>query len=188
MNKQKYGSTTIINNFLSPSLFALAKNISNDVGILNTKEAYLNMQGKRRDIPNRYYITSSSKISHQNFAKHFLNTHSKNLKLKIEFANDLNGYYLQKHSDHPSKRKVILIYIDGEEDIGTTLHLNNTTLHVKCVPNRAIIFYPDQTQTYAYNNEYHEVIKKEFTKVRRTVIINYVDVNSWSDIDKLYYE
>ena len=70
----------------------------------------------------RQYLTSESTLSSlilSNFP------HIPQYKRKIEIANDVNGFWLKPHSGHPAKRKVTVIYHEGQKENGTTFYLQD---------------------------------------------------------------
>ena len=111
--------------------------------------------------------------------------HIPQYKRKIEIANDVNGFWLKPHSDHSAKRKVTVIYLEGQKENGTTFHLPERNEKIYFVPNRAVMFKPDSKDTYDETSLKHSVEKIEITEVRRTIVVTYVD-NSWNDIETCY--
>ena len=109
----------------------------------------------------------------------------KSLKRIIEVANDVNGFWLSSHSDHPAKREVTVIYLEGDKNNGTTFHFEDYEETVDFIPNRAVHFTPDKNETFDPMSKKHSVKPFEISDVRRTIIVNYVD-STWNNLEVCY--
>jgi hypothetical protein len=172
-------------NFLPEDLYKSTLSIMQDKGFLNSEEDYLNFNGRRSSFKNRYYITKQSTSKEQEIAKFFNENFTIiNSYLKLEFANDRPGFFLNKHTDHPEKKQVIIVYIEGPEDTGTSFQIKDDVTKLDFIPNRAIIFKPDTTSTYDPKGDFHWV--ETINDTRRTLIINWVDKDTWKETENCY--
>lgn len=171
---------TIEDNFLPDDLYQSLLNAMRNKGFLNTEQDYLNFTGKRCSLKNRYYITQKSPTVEKEIAEYFKQYTVPNTYLKLEFANDRPGFFLSKHSDHPEKKLVIILYVEGQKESGTSFP--DTKLDF--IPNRAVIFEPDETQTYEASEHQHWVERIDDT--RRTLVVNWVDKDFWRETENCY--
>lgn len=92
--------------------------------------------------------------------------------LRLEYAQDIDGFWLQPHTDLGVKKFTCLIYLSqgpGHETLGTDIYASPEE-HVGASPfirNTAMIFVPG-------SNTWHGFEKRPITGVRRSVILNYV--------------
>ena len=92
--------------------------------------------------------------------------------LRLEYAQDIDGFWLQPHTDLGVKKFTCLIYLSqgpGHETLGTDIYADPDT-HVGASPflrNSAMIFVPGA-------NTWHGFEKRPIQGVRRSVILNYV--------------
>jgi hypothetical protein len=92
--------------------------------------------------------------------------------LRVEFAQDVDGFWLEPHTDLGVKLFTMLLYMSsgaGHEDLGTDIYDENRT-HVgrsPFRPNGAMIFVPS-------HNTYHGFEKRPVHGIRKSLIINYV--------------
>ena len=92
--------------------------------------------------------------------------------LRLEYAQDIDGFWLQPHTDLGVKKFTCLIYLSqgpGHETLGTDIYASPEQ-HVGASPfirNTAMIFVPG-------SNTWHGFEKRSITGVRRSVILNYV--------------
>lgn len=92
--------------------------------------------------------------------------------LRLEYAQDIDGFWLQPHTDLGVKKFTCLIYLSqgqGHETLGTDIYADPQT-HVGASPfrrNSAMIFVPG-------SNTWHGFEKRPIDGVRRSVILNYV--------------
>lgn len=102
--------------------------------------------------------------------------------LRIEYAQDGDGFWLEPHTDIGVKTFTMFVYLDdGEEDrdLGTDLYSDPTT-HVKRIPfidNAGTVFVPG-TDTW------HGFRKRPIDGVRRSLIVNYV-TSEWRNRHEL---
>ena len=92
--------------------------------------------------------------------------------LRLEYAQDIDGFWLQPHTDLGVKKFTCLIYLSqgpGHEALGTDIYAS-ADQHVGVSPfrrNSAMIFVPG-------SNTWHGFEKRQIAGVRRSVILNYV--------------
>lgn len=104
--------------------------------------------------------------------------------LRIEYAQDLTGFWLEPHTDLGVKRITLLIYISDDPahgDMGTDIY-NADKTHSKrspFAPNMAMAFVPG-------DNTYHGFEKREIPGVRKSLILNYV-TTEWRDREQLCF-
>ena len=92
--------------------------------------------------------------------------------LRLEYAQDIDGFWLQPHTDLGVKKFTCLIYLSqgpGHEELGTDIYASPEE-HVGASPfirNSAMIFVPG-------TNTWHGFERRPIQGVRRSVILNYV--------------
>lgn len=104
--------------------------------------------------------------------------------LRIEYAQDVSGFWLEPHTDLGVKRLTMLIYLSAtpaHNDLGTDIYDANKQC-VKRAPfkdNSAMCFVPgDKT--------YHGFEPREIDGVRKSLILNYVTTD-WRDREQLCF-
>ena len=104
--------------------------------------------------------------------------------LRIEFAQDIDGFWLEPHTDLGVKAFTLLLYLSKDpshQDLGTDIydgdkhHVGRSTF----APNAAMIFVPG-------DNTYHGFEKRPIKGVRTSLIINYV-TNEWRAREQLAF-
>jgi hypothetical protein len=92
-----------------------------------------------------------------------------NAFLRIEYALDMEGFWLEPHTDIGAKKFTCFVYLDGAENLGTDIYADRQTLarRVPFVPNSALALVPG-------DNTWHGFALRPITSVRRSLIINYV--------------
>jgi hypothetical protein len=104
--------------------------------------------------------------------------------LRIEFAQDIDGFWLEPHTDLGVKVFTMLHYLSKDpshQDLGTDIydcdkrHFGRSTF----APNGAMVFIPG-------NNTYHGFEKRPIKGVRISLIINYV-TNEWRAREQLSF-
>ena len=104
--------------------------------------------------------------------------------LRIEYAVDATGFWLEPHTDLGVKRLTILHYISdvpGQEDCGTDIY-NADKTHAKRTPfenNLALAFVPGDATYHGYES-------RPIAGLRKTLIINYV-THDWRDREQLCF-
>lgn len=93
--------------------------------------------------------------------------------VRLEYAQDIDGFWLEPHTDLGVKRFTMLIYLNEggleHDDRGTDLFFDRATW-AKRAPfedNTALIFVPG-------DNTWHGLSRRPIAGVRRSVIMNYV--------------
>ena len=89
--------------------------------------------------------------------------------LRIEYALDIDGFWLEPHTDIGVKKFTCFVYLDGAGDLGTDLYADPHTLgdRVPFAPNSALAFIPG-------DNTWHGFAPRPIAGVRRSLIVNYV--------------
>ena len=104
--------------------------------------------------------------------------------LRIEFAQDTNGFWLEPHSDLGVKLFTMLIYVSKEPshaDLGTDIY-DTDLKHVGRSPfasNAAMVFIPS-------NISFHGFEPRPIDGVRKSMIINYV-TDEWRAREQLAF-
>ena len=104
--------------------------------------------------------------------------------LRIEYAMDVNEFWLEPHTDLGVKLFTMLLYLSTDprhRDLGTDIY-DADKKHVSRPPfesNSALVFVPS-------NNTFHGFVKRKIEGVRKSVIINYV-TNEWKAREQLAY-
>ncbi|MBV9064967.1 MAG: 2OG-Fe(II) oxygenase [Methylobacteriaceae bacterium] len=89
--------------------------------------------------------------------------------LRIEYALDTDGFWLEPHTDIGVKKFTCFLYLDGLGDLGTDIYADAQTFayRVPFAPNSALAFLPSE-------NTWHGFAPRPIGGVRRSLIINYV--------------
>jgi len=104
--------------------------------------------------------------------------------LRIEYAQDVTGFWLEPHTDLGVKRLTILIYLSNSEnhdDLGTDIY-DSEKQWFKRAPfthNGAMMFVPG-------DNTYHGFENRNIEGVRKSLILNYV-TEDWRDREQLAF-
>ncbi len=104
--------------------------------------------------------------------------------LRIEYAQDSEGFWLEPHTDIRVKLLSMLIYLSKEpeaETLGTDIYDENRRFFARTPfkSNHALAFVPAA-------NTWHAFERRPFPCVRRTLIVNYV-TDEWRDRFELAY-
>ncbi|MCC5997134.1 MAG: hypothetical protein JJU18_12285 [Oceanicaulis sp.] len=92
--------------------------------------------------------------------------------LRIEYAQDTDGFWLHPHTDIGAKVFTMLLYLSGEpghDALGTDIYQDRDTHAARTAfrPNHAMVFIPA-------NNTWHGFEPRPIPGVRQSIIINYV--------------
>lgn len=104
--------------------------------------------------------------------------------LRVEFAQDTDGFWLEPHTDLGVKSFTFLLYLSKDPAhvaLGTDIY-DAEKRHVGASPfksNGALIFVPS-------NNTYHGFEPRRIEGVRKSLIVNYV-TNEWRAREQLAY-
>jgi len=104
--------------------------------------------------------------------------------VRIEYAQDIDGFWLKPHTDIGVKMFTMLIYMSDDPrhaGLGTDIYADENT-HVgrsPFAPNSAMIFVPSK-------NTWHGFEKRPIEGVRRSIIVNYV-TNDWRAREQLAF-
>lgn len=104
--------------------------------------------------------------------------------LRIEYAQDIDGFWLKPHTDLGVKKLTLLYYLadaPGQDELGTDIYADadRWTKRSPFTPNTAMMFVPS-------NNTWHGFEPRAIKGVRRSVIINYV-TDEWRAREQLAY-
>ena len=108
-----------------------------------------------------------TRMIHQTFAAPIDDTF-----LRLEYAQDIDGFWLQPHTDLGVKKFTCLIYLSdapGHESLGTDIYASPEQ-HFGASPfvhNSAMVFVPS-------DKTWHGFEKRAIAGVRKSVILNYV--------------
>lgn len=104
--------------------------------------------------------------------------------LRVEYAQDTDGFWLEPHTDLGVKLFTMLLYMSTDpshQDLGTDIY-DNTKKHVGRSPfvsNAALIFVPG-------SDTYHGFEPRKIHGIRKSIIINYV-TNEWRAREQLAF-
>lgn len=104
--------------------------------------------------------------------------------LRVEYAQDIDGFWLEPHTDLGVKTFTMLLYISNDpqhQSLGTDIYdLDKTPVgRSPFLPNSAFIFVPSSTT-------YHGFERRTIDGVRKSIIINYV-TNEWRAREQLAF-
>ena len=104
--------------------------------------------------------------------------------LRIEYAQDTDGFWLEPHTDIGVKAFTMFVYLDDSKetrDWGTDFFSDDST-HAKRLPfadNSGVIFIPG-------DDTWHGFLPRTIDGVRRSLIVNYV-TSEWRNRHELAY-
>ena len=104
--------------------------------------------------------------------------------LRMEYAQDVDGFWLQPHSDLGVKLFTLLLYLSDDPthlDLGTDIYDADKewTGSMPFIPNGAMIFVPS-------DNTFHGFKKRPIQGVRKSLIVNYV-TDEWRAREQLAF-
>ena len=104
--------------------------------------------------------------------------------LRIEYAQDVDGFWLEPHTDLGVKLFTLLLYMSRDashSDLGTDIYDGDKTPVGRSpfAANAALVFVPS-------DNTYHGFEARPISGVRRSVIINYV-TDEWRAREQLAF-
>jgi len=104
--------------------------------------------------------------------------------LRIEYAQDTDGFWLAPHTDLGVKKLTMLYYLDnggGQDELGTDIFANADSWAKRSAfqPDSALVFVPS-------DNTWHGFAARPIHGVRKSVIINYV-TDEWRAREQLAY-
>ena len=103
--------------------------------------------------------------------------------LRIEYAQDTDGFWLKPHTDLGVKKFTLLYYLSpaGHEDLGTDVYADADTWARRApfTPGGALVFVPS-------NNTWHGFELRPIPVVRKSLIVNYV-TEDWRAREQLAY-
>ncbi len=159
-------------------------------GVSGKRELHNNTR-KYFDVENRKNFPVCEAIAKafqdKRVTRHIENVFGTDLKgtyLRIEFAQDIDGFWLEPHTDLGVKVFTMLAYLSKDEshkDLGTDIY-DGEKRHVArspFAPNAAMVFIPG-------SNTYHGFEKRPIKGVRTSLIINYV-TDEWRAREQLSF-
>lgn len=159
-------------------------------GVSGTREVH-NKTRKYFDIDNRGKYESVAAIADAfqsndivDTIQNYFGINIKGSYLRMEYAQDTDGFWLEPHTDLGVKLFTMLLYLsdeEGHENLGTDIYDNNKD-HLgrsPFAPNTAMVFIPS-------DNTYHGFEKRTINGVRKSVIINYV-TDEWRAREQLAF-
>ena len=102
--------------------------------------------------------------------------------LRVEYALDTDGFWLEPHTDLGVKRFTLLLYLSqGHEELGTDVYdaRQRAVSRSPFAPGAAMVFVPG-------DDTYHGFEKRPIPGVRRSLIVNYV-TPEWRAREQLAY-
>ncbi len=114
----------------------------------------------------------------------FFGTSLEGSYLRVEYAQDTDGFWLEPHTDLGVKLFTMLLYVSTDpthENLGTDIY-DNDKKHIGRSPftsNAALVFVPS-------TNTYHGFEPRKIEGIRKSIIINYV-TNEWRAREQLAY-
>ncbi len=104
--------------------------------------------------------------------------------VRLEYAQDTDGFWLEPHTDLGVKTFTLLIYLDGgpdQADLGTDIYADAGTWATRppFTLNTALMFVPGEAT-------WHGLAQRRICGVRRSVIMNYV-TDDWRARDQLAF-
>lgn len=111
-------------------------------------------------------------------------TNLKDTYLRIEYCQDIDGFWLQPHTDIGVKSFTFLLYLSdlpSHKSLGTDIY-SNADHHVASspfVPNLAMVFVPS-------DNTWHGFERRPIEQIRKTLIVNYV-TQDWRAREQLAF-
>jgi len=159
-------------------------------GVSGKRELHNNTR-KYFDVDNRKRFTVCEAVAQafqdKRVTSHIEKVFGTNLKgtyLRIEFAQDIDGFWLEPHSDLGVKVFTMLLYMSKDpnhHDLGTDIYDANKKRVGRSAfaPNAAMIFVPA-------DNTFHGFEQRPFKGVRTSLIINYV-TDEWRAREQLAF-
>jgi len=104
--------------------------------------------------------------------------------VRLEYAQDTDGFWLEPHTDLGVKRFTMLIYLSdspAQADLGTDIFKDPETWVARppFTDNTALVFVPGA-------NTWHGLTRRSIGGVRRSIIMNYV-TDDWRAREQLAY-
>ena len=104
--------------------------------------------------------------------------------VRLEYAQDTDGFWLEPHTDLGVKRFTMLIYLSdspGQADLGTDIFSDPQTWVARppFTDNTALVFVPGA-------DTWHGLTRRPIDGVRRSIIMNYV-TDDWRAREQLAY-
>lgn len=161
------------------------------LGGLSGKRELHNATRRYFDVENRaaYPVVEAFAESFQSRAvtelieRHF-GTRLAGTYLRVEYAQDTNGFWLEPHTDLGVKVFTMLLYLSKDKshaDLGTDIY-DAEKHHVgrsPFIPNGAMVFVPG-------NDTYHGFEPRPIEGIRKSIIINYV-TKEWRAREQLSF-
>ncbi len=104
--------------------------------------------------------------------------------VRLEYAQDTEGFWLEPHTDLGVKRFTMLVYLaepSAPTDLGTDIYAapNQWAKRADFVDNTALVFVPG-------SNTWHGLERRPIPGIRRSLIMNYV-TEAWRAREQLAY-
>jgi hypothetical protein len=149
----------------------------------NTRKYFDTENAARFPVAKAFNDAFQSKTVTDRIEKHF-DTSLDGSYLRVEIAQDTNGFWLEPHTDLGVKLFTMLLYTSKDPshaDLGTDIYDANKK-HVGRSPfesNAALVFVPSDIT-------YHGFEPRKISGVRKSIIINYV-TNEWRAREQLAF-
>jgi len=105
--------------------------------------------------------------------------------LRIEYAQDRDGFWLAPHTDLGVKKLTLLIALEGGEDLGTDLYeapqspVPRLARRLPFEPNAGVFFVPS-------GKSWHGFAPRRIRALRKSLIVNYVGAE-WASREQLAF-
>ncbi len=114
----------------------------------------------------------------------FFSVDLKGTFLRIEYTQDVTGFWLEPHTDLGVKRLTVLVYLsngEGHDNLGTDVYTGDKKWMKRSPfrPNFAMAFVPG-------DHTYHGFEARDISGVRKSLILNYVTAD-WRDREQLAF-
>lgn len=164
--------------FKAPSLYG----VSGKRELHNATRRYFDKEVQTKYLSAQLFAQAFQDERVLNCISQVFNTNLHGSYLRIEYAQDTDGFWLEPHTDLGVKLFTMLLYLsdeDGHENLGTDIYDQNKK-HVARSPfefNSAMVFIPS-------NNTYHGFEPRPIPGIRKSLIINYV-TDEWRAKEQL---
>lgn len=162
-----------------------------DLGGVSGKREIHNATRTYFDVDNRDRFPAvrafADAFQHPRVTDHIERTFGTDLEgslLRIEFAQDTDGFWLEPHTDLGVKLFTMLLYVSKDEshhDLGTDIYDENKQRVGRSpfAPNAAMVFVPSDIT-------YHGFEPRPIDGVRKSIIVNYV-TDAWRAREQLAF-
>jgi len=158
--------------------------ISGKREVHNATRKYFDVENRARFPVVRAFATAFQSAAVTSQIERRFGTRLAGTYLRLEYAQDTDGFWLEPHTDLGVKVFTMLLYLSKDashRDLGTDIY-DTEKQHVgrsPFAPNAALVFVPS-TDTY------HGFVPRPIAGVRKSIIINYV-TDEWRAREQLSF-